>query len=478
MILIALLFAIVVVIAVVVTKRRSASEPRRILETPTREPSGSIEPPPYVEALLSRWTAAGVITSELAERIRIFERSAVAAEVPMSKRPSHVSAIAEALGYLGGVLGLVGVVVLLGEFWDDFSEPIRLGVPVAATIVFVVAGFVVQEHRNSAMFRLRTFLWFLGSVAAGIAAWVFSDVVLDVSEIRRKWLAVGIAATIIGFSLWIGRARPVQHFIGLAGSAITIGTTIGEFASAGFSGIGIWVAGAILLAMTVRKVDLRAHVNQVAGSIAMIVGAYLTLSDWMGPGLLFVLVSGLSLIAPAAIRRIGLPSPTPLILGIVGLLALVQGAPATIVHFSQDAGLLTGLSVWLIGVITLVLVGRSVVRMETVFLLVSGVMIIGGAAVTGSQLVGFATLFGLITSVALIVVGAKPGRALMSVFGLVGIMVFIPWMISHFFPGQGRVPLLIIVSGLLLVGVAVVLTRIGGRLKGEVGIGSGSDHRG
>jgi hypothetical protein len=56
----------------------------------------------------------------------------------------------------------------------------------------------------------------------------------------------------------------------------------------------------------------------------------------------------------------------------------------------------------------------------------------------------------------------------MSVFGLVGILVFIPWMIGHFFPGEGRVPLLIIVSGLLLVVVAVVLMRVGGRLRGEV----------
>jgi hypothetical protein len=132
----------------------------------------------------------------------------------------------------------------------------------------------------------------------------------------------------------------------------------------------------------------------------------------------------------------------------------------------------TGLTLWGLGIVVLVLVSQHVLRLEFVVTLLAGAMLIVGSAVTGAQSIGFATLFGLTTAVALIAIGARPGSALMSVFGLIGLLVFIPWTISHYFPGEGRVPVLIIVSGLVLVGVAVGLTRVGGRLRGEIGAGS------
>lgn len=468
MILIAVLILCIVIAAIMWTKRKSAEVPPTLRQSVESHQSRDSDIPGYVEALLQRWTSAGVLTPEVADSVRAFERTSSGREVQRVEKRANVHVIAEALGYLGGVLGLVGVVVLLAQFWSDFSDGVRLGVPLASAFAFVVAGILVSERRSAEMMRLRTFLWCLGTIASGISAWVFSDVVLDVSELRQHWLASGIASSIIGLSLWGGRQRPVQQFMGLAAVAVALGTAIGEFASVGFSGLGVWIAGMTLLAVTVRRHDLRAGVNHLVGSLAMVVGAYLTVADWRGPGLLFVVMTALLLITPASISFVKLSSPTPVIMGIVGLLALVQGLPMALVHFATEAGLVTGLVLWSVGVSTVVLVNASFLRMRLVFLLFSGAMIVGGAAITGAQVVGFATLFGLATSMSLIAYGSRPGRALMSIFGLVGILVFIPWMIGHFFPGEGRVPLLIFVSGLLLVVVAVVLTRVGGRLRGEV----------
>jgi hypothetical protein len=474
LILIALLLICIVIAAILWSKRKPNHAPPILRESPVlREtydsrPSPESDIPGYVEALLQRWTTAGVLTAELADSVRAFERTSNSREVRRVEKRASVHVIAEALAYLGGVLGLAGVGVLLAQFWSDFSDGVRLGVPLVSAFVFVIAGILVPERRSSEMMRLRAFLWCLGTIAAGISAWVFGDVVLDVSEFRQQWLASGIASSILGLSLWGGRQRPVQQFMGLAAAAVAIGTGIGEFASVGFSGLGVWIAGASLLVATLGRSDQLAGVNHLVGSLAVVVGAYLTVADWRGPGLLFVVVSGLILIAPASIKVVKLPSPTPVIMGMVGLLALVQGLPMTLVHFASEAGLVTCLVLWTLGVSTVVLLNASILRMHLVFLLFSGAFIVGGAAITGSQVVGFATLFGLATSMCLIAYGSQPGRALMSVFGLVGILVFIPWMIGHFFPGEGRVPLLIIVSGLLLVVVAVVLMRVGGRLRGEV----------
>jgi hypothetical protein len=46
----------------------------------------------------------------------------------------------------------------------------------------------------------------------------------------------------------------------------------------------------------------------------------------------------------------------------------------------------------------------------------------------------------------------------------------VPWTISTFFPGEGRAPLLILVSGVVIVVVAVLLARQGDRLRTELTI--------
>jgi hypothetical protein len=54
-------------------------------------------------------------------------------------------------------------------------------------------------------------------------------------------------------------------------------------------------------------------------------------------------------------------------------------------------------------------------------------------------------------------------RLLLSVLGSVGMLVNVPWIIVWFFPGEGRVPLLTLISGALILAVAVLLARQGGR---------------
>ena len=95
--------------------------------------------------------------------------------------------------------------------------------------------------------------------------------------------------------------------------------------------------------------------------------------------------------------------------------------------------------------------------------------VIIGAAVCGAQNSGLAPLIGLVTAVGLIALGTRPGLAIMSLFGSVALLINVPWTIHHFFPGRGRVPFLLLVSGLLILGVAVLLARTGGRLREEVG---------
>lgn len=464
-----LLIAIIVITLSIVRRRPLADRPPGLGAGTAHVTSGAVSViPAYIEALLTRWSTAGLLTEQQAEKIRGFERAAIELE-PAQARPSRVQAIAEAVGYLGGMLGMGGIVVLLARFWSDFDDPIRLGIPAVSTTMFIVSGFVVPEIRSPMMWRLRHFLWSLGTVTSAVTGWVFADLVLDATELRQKWLAVGVMTALINAALWAGKNRPVQQFMTVAGTAIAIGTFVGGFASAGTSGLVLWVASAALVGLSSGRPGVGATVRVLAGSITGVVGAYLTVATWKGPGLIFVLLTATALIAPAVVAKSHVSAPRELIMGIIGIVTMVQATPMSLVHFAEQAGMVTGLTVWGSGLFLLGLVALRVVRLGRVLSLCAGAMLIGGAAVTGAQSIGFATTFGLLSAIALIVIGARPGSAVMSVFGLIGLLVFIPWSISHFFPGEGRVPLLIIVSGLVLVGVAVGLTRIGGRLRGELG---------
>lgn len=456
---------VLVVVAVVVAVSRRSRSSARSPSVARGRVDASV--PGYVDALLDRWQQAGLLQSADVDRIRTFEQGLVQ-QSPRRTEPARIHVIAEALGYLGGTLGCAGVIVLIAQFWRDFEDAIRLGIPAGACGLLCVLAVVVPESKSSAMVRLRTFLATLATGAAGAAAWVFAEVILDVTEARTQWLAVGIAVVCVSAVLWAGRVRPVQQFTVLAGFALVIGTSMGEVASIGYAGVALWASAGILLGPSLRGSSMRRTVNVIGSSIGLVVGAFLTSADWRGPGMIFVLVTGALLAAPWSLSGVELRSPIREIMAVIGGLALVQGLPMTLSHFAREAGILTGLVLWVGGGLGLFVVSRHIFRSTLAVQLISDIFLVVGAAIVGVQSDAVATIVGLTTSVGLIALGTRSGWAVMSVFGLAGLLAFIPWTIGHFFPGEGRVPILVIISGLLLVGVAVALSRIGGRLRGEI----------
>ncbi len=152
----------------------------------------------------------------------------------------------------------------------------------------------------------------------------------------------------------------------------------------------------------------------------------------------------------------------------VGGLLLSQSLPGAIGYFAQDAGLATGLVVWVAGG-SLLFLGYHQLTRGAVAVQVWGVRaLLVGAAVTGVQGPGFAPLFGLATALGLLAIGTLPRGILCSLFGSVGLLVNVPWAITRFFPGESRAPLLILVSGALIIGVALLLARSGDRFRTEL----------
>lgn len=472
---IGVLLLVLIAVIVVVSRRRSSGRPR--VAPPPRpvdaekvsSPASSADVPAYVSSLLDRWVSGGVLTSENAERIRSFERAAVSAHPPTKVRPARrVPAVAEALGYLGGVLGVAGVILLIAAYWSDWSRGVHLAVTLAVTVLLVVAGAVVREQADPAFLRLRWFLWTGATPAMGLLAYVVAHEFLEWDRGSQFWILISVGTMALNGALWAGRSRPIQEGLFCVSLAVLVGTAIGDPTDARWGGIGVWVLGVALAVVAVWRRPVLAVIPAAVGGLSVVVGSYLTVSSWEGFGFLFVAASAAVMVGVATVKISPLSTPFDTVFGVIGILGLVQSVPGTLIYFAQEGGVATGIVVWCIGGGLVIAARARLLRAEVAFQAVGALAVLVGPAITATQSPALATIAGLVMSVAFIALGTLPGRVLLSMFGLVGLLAYVPWTIAHFFPGEGRAPLMITVSGLLIVAIAVVLARMSGRIRREL----------
>jgi hypothetical protein len=136
---------------------------------------------------------------------------------------------------------------------------------------------------------------------------------------------------------------------------------------------------------------------------------------------------------------------------------------------AKDAAIATGAVMWIVGLMVLVIGVRRLTRVPVLLEVLGALAMLVACAVTAAESPTIATIAGLATSLGLLGVSMLPGRVALSPVGAVGLLAYVPWSIGWFFPGEGRVPLLISVSGLLIIGVAVLMARSGHRFGSELG---------
>lgn len=460
----------VVVWAVTSTRRRAngmGSGPGSFPPAPV-EGSPDSGADPRLLASLDAWRQAGLIDDAQRARIVEFERNArIALRPTAAPRTRRVPLVAEALGYLGGILGVVGLVLLVTRYWPDMATAARLAVSLAGAVGLGLGGLAVRPAGEGALVRLQSALLAAATACSAVVAGVMAVDVFGADDPSVTALACAATVAVVSLALWRFGDRPVQQATCLAALPVTAGLVMHQVASDGFVGIAVMAVGLLLLAIGLQHVATFPPITVGIGAAAAEIGAGFTAADWRGPGFATLLLAAGAVLVLAGTFRPVRTDAERVVLTVVGGVGLLVGVPNTIGHFAQHAGIATGLVLWVVGVALLAAGGTRFFRAPLVLRLLGGAALVGGAAVTGAQSVAFATLFGLATSVVLIALGTMPDRVLMSLFGSVGLLVNVPWAIRHFFPGEGRAPLLILVSGLVIVGVAVLLSKQGGRLRHE-----------
>jgi hypothetical protein len=253
-----------------------------------------MQPSPAVPELVGRWVAAGIITEEQAERIR----ADLATLPPQQSRGA--SLVAEALGYLGGVIVLVGLSFVISWFWEDLSAQARVGVAGAIAVALVAAGAFVPG-RAGATARLRGVLWLGGLVATFACLGLAADDLIGWDD-ERIVLTAGAGTSVLAAVLWAFHRHLLQQ-LGLI-SALTItawaGTTLATD-SYMWSSLAVWGVGVVWFVLSLPAI-VPQRSGGVLGAIGAVLGGLMMIGEenW-GP--LFALGTVIALVITAVMRR-------------------------------------------------------------------------------------------------------------------------------------------------------------------------------
>lgn len=362
----------------------------------------------------------------------------------------RAAAVAESLGYLGGSLGILGLVLLAVRSWSDFGLATRLTLSGGAALVFGASGAVANASTSAASSRLRQYLWFAATASFGVVAATIGTQWLNADEDPRRILVVAGSVFVASAVMWWWRAGLLQHVTALVGALVAVGAGSEEMWGTTTAGLAVWaMAGIVALVAALVPVPWR-WLTAGIGAIGAIGGALYGATASTAVGLVTAVATSAVLVVAANYLDGMSDSDVRLTLAIVGVVGLIQSAPPAIDHFTDQAGLNTGLVVGLVGITTLVAAMSDLMVLGRVTAAVGGSIMLIGCAIAGTESPDFATVVGSLLAVFLVGVGLTPTYRSTAFVGIAGLLVFLPWAVVNFFPGDDGVPLAIVVAGALV----------------------------
>lgn len=266
---------------------------------------------------LHEWVVAGLITPEQAELIRAHEAGRV------GTRPGAAPVVVEALGYLGGIIMVIGLGVLVGTFWADVPVPGRLLLTGATVVALLGAGAAVPDRIGPPAGRLRSLLWALAVAATALFMTVLAGDVLDLHD-EDALLAIFPPTALVAGLLWWVRRTWLQQLALLVPSVLSaagIGVRVSDLDTV--PGLAVWVVAALWLVLVWLGRLTPRTTGLAFGGVAAVFGAATMPSD---AGILLGLATAVGLLVLALVER-SLP-----LLAVAGF-ALLEAAPRAVVEW-------------------------------------------------------------------------------------------------------------------------------------------------
>jgi hypothetical protein len=211
---------------------------------------------------------------------------------------SPVPLVAEALGYLGGAIILVGLGLATGWFWPDLSGGARLSLAAAATAVLLVAGLAVPVEAGRAQARrLRSVLWLLSVTALAGFLSLFTDEVFSWTDERQAAFTAGGSA-LLAAVLWWRHHQILQHLTLLACLVVATGASVSLLPGSGTSPAAcVWAVGVAWYLLGWGGVLRPRREVELAGAVVVVVGTAFMAGEPWGSPLALVTLAALAVLA-------------------------------------------------------------------------------------------------------------------------------------------------------------------------------------
>ena len=277
---------------------------------------------------LKDWVAAGLIDEDQAQAIKAHETE------PSSG--SRVPLVAEALGYVGGLLALVAIIIILAESWEDLGTSAKLILVGVVAVVFLAVGAYFKRFSNDAAARLSSFLWALTAFAAALWSGLFADVVLEVPD-EAVPLSASLPGLVVALLLYILSRTSLQQIV-LAGGIGALVTSASIYFDQDIEGVGlaIWGIGVVWLLLAWRERLPPQTTAYVVGSLIVLAGPLASMEAVWWAALLGVLSSVGLIVLAVALRR-------AVLLGLGGLGIFVYVPTAVFRYFGDTINPAVGL---------------------------------------------------------------------------------------------------------------------------------------
>lgn len=336
------------------TERSLSQEPTTFTTGPRSDtPRGSELPRRLavpLPRLLNLWLDDEVITARQAARIRARQEADL---VELARAPSSPATGAplatEALGYLGGVVVVVGALLVANQYWADLASSARLSVVGGAAVLLLLGGWAVPHRSRTVGARLRAVLWLAATIAIGGFLALFGAEALgwlgsDLAVLTTSGTAVAAAV------LWRLHRHLLQQLATLAALMATASALVADLVAPDhLPGGGAWVVAAVWLGLAWLGVLVPGRVMMDVAATALLIASVSTLPTSGG--------FALALATVAAVVALAVLTTDLVMLGI-GALGMLMVLPAAVVHwFPGSAGapvavLITGAALVGVAVLT------------------------------------------------------------------------------------------------------------------------------
>lgn len=253
-----------------------------------------------LEPHVDYWVGRHLITADQAGRILATEadcpREVPSPSVPVG-RAQVENPVAEALGYVGGVLVFVGAVVIVAENYTALGRSGRLGLAAGVAVALGAAGELVGRWSGgSASGRLRSVLWALATAAVAVFLGLVADESLRWPGEDVAFLA-GSGAALVGVPLWYRHRWVLQQAAVVAMLAVALGSGVAALVDDGdaaLSGLAIWGLGVVWLMLGWGGHVQPRYATDLLGGTAVMIGSQVAIKHAAGAVLAVATAAGLA----------------------------------------------------------------------------------------------------------------------------------------------------------------------------------------